>query len=156
MAGPPPEVAVIGLRALNRDIQKLCDNRGDINRAFQQAGRTAAEPVASAARAAFPQSNTDHAGRLAGDVRVTASRSGAAVRVGRSTIRYAPWVEFGGRRHLPHESARPFVSTGRYLFPAGRQLASTSAQLYSDALTRALEQFGWTNPSSAAPEAVHD
>jgi len=151
-----PEVGVIGLRALNRDIKKLCDDHGDINRAFARAGRIAAEPVAALARSTFPQSDTDHAGRLVGDIRVTASRSGAAVRVGRSSVRYAGWVEFGGRRKRPHESSRPFVSTGRYLFPAGRQLASTSAQLYSDALTRALEGFGWTNASNASPEAVHD
>jgi hypothetical protein len=151
MAAPAPTVGIIGLRALQRDITRLCADRGDINRAFQTAGRQAAEPIATAARAAFPHAS----GTLAGDVRVTASRSGAAVRVGRKNIPYAGWIEFGGTRKRPHASARPFVKTGRYLFPAAAPLAGRAAQTYADALTRALEGFGWTNTATAGA-AIHD
>jgi hypothetical protein len=146
-----PQVGVIGLRALQRDLTRLCADQGDINRAFAQAGRQAVEPIGAAAKAAFPQDT----GRLAGDVRVTASRSGAAVRVGRSSLRYAGWVEFGGRRRAPHETARPYDPRGRYLFPAALQLAPRAAQTYADALTRTLDSFGWTNTSPAG-DSIHD
>ena len=152
MAGPAPQVGVVGLRALQRDITKACADNGPILKAFQTAGRQAAEPVAAVARGAIPQDS----GRLEADIRVTASKSGAAVRMGRASVRYAGWVEFGGTRKTPHTSTRPFQSAGRYLFPAGRRLAGTSAQLYSDALTRALAGLGWTNPDNTAPGSVHD
>ena len=136
-----PQVAVVGLRALNRDLNRIVDDRGPLNKAMADAGRRAAQPVADAARAALPHVS----GRLAGDVRVTASRSGAAVRMGRKSLPYAGWVEFGGKRHRPHESQRPFIKTGRYLFPAARQLAATSAQLYAEATTEVFARYPWTN-----------
>jgi hypothetical protein len=152
MAGPAPTVGVIGLRALNRDLTRMCADNGELNRAFQAAGREAASPVATAARASFPQDT----GTLSGDVRVTGTRSGATVRVGRASIRYAGWVEFGGRRRVPHESERPYVATGRYLFPAARNLSSAAATAYTSALTRALDSFGWSNPSNSTGTGVHD
>ena len=136
-----PTVAVVGLKALNRDIRRLCDDRGDLYKALSAAGRQAAEPVAAVARSSYPQVS----GRLAGDVRVTASKSGAAVRVGRSNLRYAGWVDFGGTRRVPHVSSRDFQPRGRYLFPAAIQMASEAARLYSDGVTQALVSFGWTN-----------
>jgi hypothetical protein len=136
-----PTVGVIGLRALNRDLNRLVADRGPLNKAFQRAGRAAAEPVAAAARSAFPQVS----GRLAGDVRVTSSRTGAAVRVGRAGVRYAGWVEFGGNRKAPHPSSRPFQPRGRYLFPAAIQLGPRSAELYAEALTKELADFDWSN-----------
>jgi hypothetical protein len=151
MAAKAPQVEVVGMRALNRDIQRLTDDRGPLNKLMSAAGRQAAEPVAAATRSRLPQVS----GRLAGDVRVTASRSGAAVRMGRSNLRYAGWVEFGGTRKTPHRSSRPFLTQGRYMFPAAAQLAPVSARLYSDAVTRAFETYPWSNTTSAGG-SVHD
>jgi len=149
---PPAQVGVVGLKALQRDLNRLADPRaGGMSRALQAAGRAAAEPVAAAARSALPHDS----GRLAGDVRVTAARTGAAVRMGRKTVPYAAWVEFGGRRHRPHDTARPFVRTGRYLFPAARQLAATSARAYAEAVEVALGRARWTNQTADA-RSVHD
>jgi hypothetical protein len=152
-----PQVQVVGLRALNRDLQRLTDDRGPLNKLMAQAGRTAAEPVAAATRSALPQGDRpgELTGRLAGDVRVTASRSGASVRMGRSSIRYAGWVEFGGTRRTPHRSSRDYNPRGRYLFPNAVQLAARSARLYSDAVTRAFDNYPWTN-TGTDPGGVHD
>jgi hypothetical protein len=146
-----PQVAVVGLRALNRDLGRIVADRGPLNKAMAAAGRAAAEPVAAMARSALPHAS----GRLAGDVRVTASRSGAAVRMGRKTLPYAGWVEFGGTRRKPHDSARLFVRAGRYLFPAAAQLAPVAARLYSDATTAAFANYRWTNRGDN-PGGVHD
>lgn len=135
------QVQVVGLRALNRDLKRMTGDTGPLYKALAAAGRAAAEPVAAVTRSTLPQVS----GRLAGDVRVTASRSGAAVRMGRSSLRYAGWVEFGGHRKTPHQSFRDFNPRGRYLFPAAVQLASVAARRYTDATNRALEQFPWTN-----------
>jgi hypothetical protein len=145
------EVGVVGLTALNRDLKRLAADTGPLNKAMADAGRRAVEPIAVFARSTLPQVS----GRLAGDVRVTASRSGAAVRMGRASIRYAGWVEFGGHRMVPWESQRDYQPLGRYLFPAARQLAAVAAADYSAAVTAALNGFDWTN-SHADPGSVHD
>ena len=152
-----PQVAVVGLRALNRDLNRVVDDRGPLNKAMAAAGRVAAEPVAAATRAALPQSTRPGAqtGRLAGDVRVTAARSGAAVRMGRASIRYAGWVEFGGTRRTPHVSHRDYNPRGRYLVPAAVQLAPESARLYSQAINETFARYPWTN-TGTDPGAVHD
>jgi hypothetical protein len=147
-----PVVALDGMRALRRDIIKMGEPGGPLLRQMVEAGRTAAEPIAGVTRSALPQVS----GRLAGDVRVGATRTGASVREGRNAIRYAGWVEFGGHRRAPHESSRQYDPRGRYLFPHAIQLASRAAQLYSDAVQTALDNYHWTNPDTATPESVHD
>ena len=151
MAAKAPQVAVVGLRALNRDIQKLAADRGPLNKLMSQAGRVAADPVAAATRSTLPQVS----GRLANDVRVTATRTGAGVRMGRASIRYAGWVEFGGHRKTPHPSFRPYDPRGRYLFPAALRLASTTANLYSKAVQDGFANYPWTNTGSDG-STVHD
>jgi hypothetical protein len=151
MATKTPEVQVVGLRALSRDIGKMTETNGPLLKALQQAARTATEPVAVAARGSLPQDT----GRLAGDVRVSATRSGAAVRMGRASIRYAGWVEFGGTRKTPHLSSRPYQSLGRYLFPAALQLASTVGERYEIAIKHVFDDYRWTN-TGTDPAGVHD
>jgi len=153
-AVPPPQVGIIGMRALRADINRLADDQSSrLYQAIKDAGRQAAEPVAQRARGAFPHGDT---GDLAGDVRVSGTKTGAAVRVGRVKIPYAGWVEFGGRRHTPHESARTFVPSGRYLFPAAAGLADVAAQRYTDALERVFSDPSvWTNTTDNGGD-VHD
>ena len=146
-----PTVAVVGLRAMQKDLYRLVDDRGPLNRAFQAAGRQAAEPTHAAAKAALPQVS----GRLAGDLRIGATKSGATVRMGRASIRYAGWVEFGGHRKAPHPSSRDYDPRGRYLFPNAVRLAPAAAATYATALERTLNNFPWTNESGDGG-AVHD
>jgi hypothetical protein len=151
MAAAAPTVGVVGLNALKRDLVRAAGDRGPINAAFAKAGTAAAEPVAAVTRGALPRVS----GRLAGDVRVNATRSGGTIRMGRASIRYAGWVEFGGRRRAPHESSRDYTPLGRYLFPHARNLAPTSVQLYTKALQQALDGLTWTNTTTDG-SAVHD
>jgi hypothetical protein len=141
-----PTVDVIGLRALVRDANRLCDDAGPLNKALSAAGRAAAEPVAAQTRSSLP----DVTGQLKGSVRVGATRSGASVRMGSSAVVYAGPVEFGG-----YPAGYPFHASGRYLFPAARTWASTSAEIYSAAAQKAFDTFNWTNETTNAA-AVHD
>lgn len=134
------------MRALRRDVTRLTGDAGPLNRALSDAGRQAAEPIAERVRSTLP---TD-TGTLAGDVRVTASRTGAAVRVGRASIPYAGAVDFGG-----YPEGRPYQGSGRYLFPAAGDLASTAAELYADGTQKAIDAFAWSNMTTN-PEGVHD
>jgi hypothetical protein len=148
-----PTVDVVGLRALVRDANRLCDDAGPLNKALSAAGKQAAEPVAAQARSSYPQARSSYpqvSGRLAGSVRTSGTRSGAAVRVGSKALPYAGPVDFGG-----YPAGREYVAAGRYLFPAAEQLASTAAELYSAGAQKAFDGFNWTNETTAA-EAVHD
>lgn len=143
---------VVGLRALVRDLVKASDPRaGQLIKAMQGAGKQAAEPIAAAARATVPHDS----GTLQGDIRVTASRTGAAVRMGRKTVPYAGWIEFGGTRHSPHDSSRDFVADGRYLFQAARGNETKVVDAYSSALSHAFDGIPWTNETTDG-SAVHD
>src|SRR6516165_3588095 len=93
--------------------------------------------------------------RLTADVRTSATKTGGAVRMGRASLRYAGWVEFGGHRKAPHPSTRQFEPRGRYLFPAALTLATAVANRYDQAVTQALNSFQWTNETTDAA-GVHD
>jgi hypothetical protein len=136
-----PVVAVIGMRALAKDLAKLTSDRGALNKALAAAARQAVEPIAAATRSSLPQVS----GRLAGTVRVGATRTGASVRMGSSSRRYAGWVEFGGTRRAPFVSSRPYLAQGRYMFPVAHDLAGEAAGIYSAATERAINDFPWTN-----------
>jgi hypothetical protein len=154
-----PQVAVVGLRALNRDLGRIVADRGPLDKAMADAGRWAAQPVAAAARAAVPHEsgrlNPNERYSLEGDIRVSATRSGAAVRVGRKAVPYAGWIEFGGTRHRPHDSVRVFTPAGTFLYPAARNLRQTAARLYAEAVTATFANYHWTN-TGTDPGGVHD
>jgi uncharacterized protein YfaQ (DUF2300 family) len=147
---PAPTVGVVGMSALRRDINRLADDRSSVlNQQLKAAGKQAAEPVASRTRATVPHDSTT----LEQDIRVSGTKTGATVRMGRAKVPYAGWIEFGGSR--PDGSTRAYVPDGRYLFPAARGLSSQVADLYSQALQRALDTAPWTNTTNDG-SAVHD
>ncbi len=150
-------VAVVGLNAFVRDLKKLADpNTGALLKALTAAGKQAAQPVADVTRGRLPQTDRTDArvGELAATVRVTGTRTGAKVRMGSSSVRYAGWADFGGNRRVPHPSSRDYDSRGRYLFPAAVELQSTSARIYTQAVAAALNNFAWTN-ETLNPGDVH-
>jgi hypothetical protein len=157
-----PLVGIVGAKALRRDINRMTtDVRSPLYAALRQAGRRAVEPIAEAVRSALPRSDRPagrrhRPGALAGTVRASGTRSGGAVRMGSKAVPYAGWVEFGGRRRRPHFSERPYVKSGRYLFPAARGLEARAAADYSKALNDVFASSGvWTN-TTASPQAVRD
>lgn len=81
---------------------------------------------------------------------VSATRTGAAVRMGRKAVPYAGPVEFGG-----WPEGREYIPGGRYLFPAAHALANSAASLYAAGVQRAIDGFNWTNETNN-PEAIHD
>jgi len=146
-----PTVAVVGMAALRRDIRRMSDDQaGPLYAAIKAAGRAAADPVAARASSSVARDT----GALAGSIRVSATRTGAAVRMGRATVPYAGWVEFGGTR--PDGSERTYMPAGRYLFPAAQGLAPVSAEAYARAMSTVFNSDRvWTNTTDN-PEAIHD
>lgn len=147
-----PQVGVVGMAALRRDINRLStDQQGPLYAAIRAAGKQAAEPIASVTRSTIPMGGT---GNLAGTVRTSGTKTGAAVRMGTARVPYAGWLDFGGTR--PDGSSRDYRPDGRYLFPAAQGRAGQAAQLYADALERVFSSDSvWTN-STTDPGSVHD
>ena len=148
-----PQVGVIGMKALLKDLDRLGLDSGPLAKAFSAAGKKAVEPVAALARSSLPKSNDI----LAGDIRTNATRTGATVRMGRAKVPWAGWVEFGGTRPQgpSDRAARPFQKSGRYLFPAAERLRTTVADLYSAAAQGALDSYDWTNQGTDGG-SIHD
>lgn len=146
---------VIGLKALMKDVDGLCKNeRSALFAAMKKAGYAAVQPIVGRTRGSLPvgtASRGHRSGALAGSLRVSAYRSGAAVRMGSKSVPYAGPVDFGG-----YPGERPYMPNGRYLFPAAEGEAHRAVTEYSNAIN---DLFGrtaiWTN-TSANPEAVHD
>jgi hypothetical protein len=140
-------VEVAGLTALRKDISRLTeDQRSPLYQSLKNAGYAAAQPVATRTRATIPRGQRT-SGRLQNDVRVSGARTGASVRMGRASVPYAGWIEFGGSR--PDRSTRPYQASGRYLFPAAY---AERTRVYA-AYSKAIEQvFGsdriWTNATN--------
>jgi hypothetical protein len=141
-----PQVDVVGLRALARDITRASAPGGALDAAMTQAGEQVMSPIASQTRAAVPR----RSGRLAASVRVAQSLMGATVSMGGDDVAYAGPVEFGG-----WPEGRQYLSSGRYLFPAFEPLPGQAIPAYTAALQRALDSINWTNQTTNA-ESVHD
>ena len=141
------------MKALQKDMAALTtDTRSKLYKAIVAAGKEAVAPVAAAVQSELPHVS----GTLAGTVRSSGTRTGGRVRYGTTRVPYAGWVDFGGTRPQgpSDRSARPFVTKGRYLFPAAERLADRAARLYSDALGRVFDDAStWTN---SGPGGIRD
>jgi len=172
----PPQVGIVGMAALRRDINKQCeDERSALYTAIKAAGKAAVEPVAIAVRERLPVSEhrTRTSGLLLSTVRTAGTKTGGNVRMGSAKVNWAGPVDFGGYprpagaswRHGAFRDrttgretggGRPFLRDGRYLFPAARDRASIAAGLYADAVDHILNTPStWTN-SGTDPGSVHD
>jgi hypothetical protein len=144
---PAAAVQIVGLRAMMRDLATMSDPIGGaLLKAMREAGKEAVQPVADAVRNALPSKT----GTLRGTVRVSSTRTGATLRVGRKTIPYAGPVDFGG-----YPGQREFLREGRYLYPTMQAHQAQVVREYEAAIGRAVDHFPWTNYTND-PKAVHD
>jgi hypothetical protein len=128
-----PLVQIEGLDELRRDLGRI--DRDMMGKVMVDAGLAISTPAARAIAAAVPH----RSGRLAGSVRPSKIRTGAAVRTGKRAVPYAGPVEFGG-----YPGRRPYVPTGRYIFPTAASFTSGAAERYATEINRGLNQFNWT------------
>ena len=135
------DVSIVGAQEFMNDVRRASAERGAIETATSQAALGLMNPVAGVTRSVVPHGT----GGLASDVRVNKSRSGATIRMGSPSVRYAGWVDFGGHRRAPHESARDYNPQGRFLFPSARPIASRVSPVLSTAVGKAFDGFQWSH-----------
>jgi hypothetical protein len=104
------EFKVTGLRELVGAYRKAGD---DVERQAARRLLPVAEAIARDAARRTPR----RSGRAAGSVRARASKRGASVEGG-ADVPYFGWLDFGGAVGRNHSVERPYIATGRYVFPA--------------------------------------
>jgi hypothetical protein len=144
---------LVGGQALLKDLSAMAAANGALARNLTEAGKQVGNPVAAVTRGALPQVS----GRLAGDVRVEVDSDGpgADVVMGRSSLRYAGWIEFGGHRRVPHPSYREYDPRGRYLWPNAITVPAKAVTAFSAATQKTLDGYPWSN-RGADPGSIHD
>jgi len=127
------DVEVKGLDELARGSRRLFDRIGE------QAGtefKTVADQVAVLVRGRVPRVS----GRLASSVTAEDITDGANVGMGGS-VPYAGWIEFGGTR------GRPYVSTGRYLYPTAQDAGPLLQRAGEQAARTEIKGMTWPIPT---------
>lgn len=94
---------------------------------LRQALNEASQLVIDRARPGIPR----RSGRAAQSLKVRSSQRKAAIAAGGRRAPYYPWLDFGGRTGPGRSVNRPFLTEGRYIYPALRR--------NRDEITRKLE-----------------
>ena len=127
-------VQVHGVDELFRGSKRLFDRIGEqAPDRFEQVAQDAADAV----RARVPR----RTGRLASTV--IAGRDGQLAVVGYDGgAPYDGWIDFGGTR------GRPFLPSGRYLYPVALSRADQLQRAGSDAAVDEIRRFRWPSPTT--------
>lgn len=104
-------IAVSGLRELSRSLKKV-DN--EAAKQLRVVFNDAAELVIATARPRIPRVT----GRAAGSLKTRSTRTAVRVTFGGPRAPYYPWLDFGGRTGRKKSVVRPFITEGRYVYPA--------------------------------------
>ena len=138
-------VKVVGLT----ELRKACAIMGeDMPLYLREELKKLAEVVAVKARAKVPVIE----GTAKGSIRTVMAGAGVAVRGGSAKAPYYGWLDFGGRiRHMGpshahtmnHYLFRPYIKTGRYLYPAADESAVEMAPMVEAMLDRLAVKAGW-------------
>lgn len=105
-------IRISGLRELNAALK-----RADVElpKKVRISLNAATDGIAAEAARHFPRVS----GRGAATYKSRSTRTASRVAMGGTKARYVPWMDFGGQGRIKGRPAhRPFIRTGRYLFPA--------------------------------------
>jgi hypothetical protein len=104
-------IHVKGLKEFQAALKKVDKGLGpELRKGLNEA----AEIVASAARPLVPR----RTGRAVGSIKVGSTQRAAQIKVGGTAAPYFGWLDFGGRVGRRNSARRPFISKGRYIYPA--------------------------------------
>lgn len=135
---PDIVVQVDGLDDLRRRFRQAGDKLA--TKELGQAGKAAADIVATAAKAKVPVLS----GRAAASMRAVVLSGGGGVRFGNAKAPYAPWLDFGGKVGRNRSVVRPFIKQGRFIYPALAEHRSQVVEVYDDLVDGVLRRAGLT------------
>lgn len=117
-----------GLKAMDRELPK----------ALRMAFNEAADIVLDDARPDVPR----RSGAAAGTLKSRSTQTSARVSGGSGRAPYYPWLDFGGRVGRRHQTRRPFLTKGRYIYPALDRNRAKFLEAMSDALEQVARRAG--------------
>lgn len=120
-------IKITGLADFSRNLRKL-DN--DLPKALRVAHNQVAQVVVDWAQPRVPRKS----GRAAQSVKARSTRTESRVQGGSTRAPHYAWLDFGGRVGQKKSVQRPFIKSGRYIYPG---LSANYAQI-EDLLTRSL------------------
>lgn len=137
-------VVVHGLRETRDGLKSLSDEAA---KELTDALRAVAETVAEDARSRVPSKT----GAAARSYRPRGNAKGASIAFGGPKAPYAPWLDFGGRKHgdLKGKTTgrtqpidRPIIEGGRYLYPALHDNLEEITETVARTLNDLVDKYG--------------
>lgn len=104
-------IKITGLREFQRGLKQM---DGESQKQLRVVLNQAANVVATGAARRVPRKT----GRAAASLRAQSSQREARVVGGSKKVPYYGWLDFGGRIGRDKSQRRPFVQSGRYMYPA--------------------------------------
>lgn len=105
------KVKVVGIPALQKALRDLDK---DLPKELAKGFAEAAEIVRRDAVALIPE----RSGAAKASVKVKKQQRAASLAVGGSKAEYYPWLDFGGAVGRNDSVRRPFIKSGRYIYPS--------------------------------------
>ena len=133
--GNSAAIQVEGLAQFSRALRRI---DGEMPKQLRIALNGAADVVVQYGRQKAPK----RTGRGAGTIRAQSTRTSVRVTEGGARARYMPWLDFGGRVGRRRSVIRPFITEGRFLYPALREKRAELESALESALTRVAQQAG--------------
>jgi len=128
-------VRVEGLSRLNRALRGL---NSELPKGLRLAANEAAGIVVDAARAKV----SSRTGTAARSIRAASTRTASRVTAGGKRAPYLPWLDYGGRVGPNRSVRRPFISSGRYVYPAYHDNKEEFQRILEQALQRVVTGAG--------------
>lgn len=102
---------VHGIKELQKALKEV---DADLAKELRVGFNEAAKLVLDAARPKVPRGKT---GNAAASLKLRSTQRTAGIATGGTKAEYYPWLDFGGSVGRRGATKRPFIKTGRYIFP---------------------------------------
>jgi hypothetical protein len=137
-------VKVSGLRELRGALKSMDKN---MDKELGKALFVIARGIAAKISGAMPHLS----GHAAGTVTPHAKIRGASISIGTGDAGdYVPWLDFGGRVGRQGSVRRPYIKTGRYLYPQIEAARPATLAAIDEAIGKAAQQAGFTTTGKSA------
>lgn len=100
-----------GIGKFKKALKSVAD---DLPRELQAEFKEVAVFIAGQIASVVPRGES---GKARASVKPRATQTGASIRAGGASAPYMPWLDYGGKVGRNKSIVRPFISTGRYVYP---------------------------------------
>lgn len=128
-------VQIEGLRDIVRALRQV---DADLPKALRLAANMAADIVVNEARRDVPT----RTGRAKASIKAKSTRTAARVTSGGRRAPYMPFLDYGGRVGRNKSVRRPYISDGRYVYPAFRRKRAEFEAVLRDQLRSVVRGAG--------------